>query len=107
MAKCWSLMLLLALLFGCGPKPGRMDQPEDPQGRYRDQIAAAKKLLEQEEQWADRADWEVIKTRDGWQCIAWRIEHPERKGASRYVPWGYSIIELDSRLVTISYRCKG
>jgi hypothetical protein len=107
MTRCWLLILLLSLLSGCGRQPSRMDVPEDPQGRYRDQIAAAKRLLEQEEQWADRADWEVIKTRDGWEVIAWRIEHPERKGPSRYLPWGYSIIELDSRMVTVSYRSKG
>lgn len=84
-----------------------MAQPEDPQGRYRDQIAAARKLLLQKESWPDRAEWEVIKTSTGWRVIAWRIEHPERKGPERYLPWGYSEIELDSRLNTIAYRPKG
>jgi hypothetical protein len=84
-----------------------METPEDPQGIYRDQIAAASRLLEQKENWADRAEWEVIKTGDGWRVVAWRVEYPARKGPNRYLPWGYSIIELDSRLVTISYRSKG
>lgn len=56
---------------------------------------------------ADRAEWEVVKAKDGWEVIAWRVEHPECKGPSRYLPWGYSVIELDSRLETIGYRRKG
>ena len=56
-----------------------MNQPEDPQGRYRDQIAVAKGLLEQKEDWADRAEWEVLQSGDGWEVIAWRVEHPDRK----------------------------
>ena len=84
-----------------------MAHPEDPQGRYHDQIEAAKRLLEQKENWADRAEWEVLKTGDGWQVIAWRVEHPDAKGSARYLPWGYSVIDLDARLVTINYHRKG
>jgi hypothetical protein len=107
MARCWIIALMIALLLGCGGKAARMETPEDPQGRYREQIAAARRLLEQEEDWADRAEWEVSKSGDGWEVIAWRIEHPERKGPSRYLPWGYSVIELDSRMVTVHYHKKG
>ena len=107
MTKCWIIALLFSLLVGCGGKTGRMAHPEDPEGQYRDQIAAAKRLLQQKEDWADRAEWEVAKSADGWQVIAWRVEHPENKGPSRYLPWGYSVIELDSRMVTIGYRRKG
>lgn len=84
-----------------------MDHPENPQGRYRHQIEVAKRLLEQKEDWAERAEWEVMQAGDGWEVIAWRVEHPERKGSGRYVPWGYSVIELDSRMVTVRYRRKG
>lgn len=84
-----------------------MEQSEDPQGRYRDQIAVAKRLLEQKEDWAGRAEWEVLKTGDGWKVIAWRVEHPESKGSNRYLPWGYSVIELDSRMVAVDYHRKG
>jgi hypothetical protein len=107
MARCRTIALFLLVLAGCGGQPGRMEQAEDPQGRYREQIAVAKRLLEQEEQWANRADWEVVKGADGWRVTAWRVEHPERKGASRYSPWGYSVIELDSRMVAHSYRRGG
>jgi hypothetical protein len=107
MARCWIFALFLSLLLGCGGNSGRMDQPESPQGRYRDQIEAAKRLLEQKENWADRAEWEVLKSDDGWEVIAWRIEHPERKGSDRYLPWGYSVIELDNRLVAVHYHRKG
>ncbi|HZR17007.1 MAG TPA: hypothetical protein VFE51_06755 [Verrucomicrobiae bacterium] len=84
-----------------------MKNPEDPQGRYCEQIAVAKHVLEQKEDWADRAEWEVLKLDDGWRVIAWRVEHADRKGAERYLPWGYSIIELDSRLVPAHYVRKG
>jgi len=84
-----------------------MEQAEDPLGRYRDQIAAARRLLEQQEDWAGRADWEVVKSAEGWVVTAWRIEHPERQGANRYLPWGYAVIELDRRMVAIAYRRKG
>ena len=84
-----------------------MDHPENPQGRYRHQIEVAKRLLEQKEDWAERAEWEVMQAGDGWEVIAWRVEHPERKGSSRYLPWGYSVIELDCRMVTVGYHRKG
>jgi hypothetical protein len=103
----WCLIaLLLTLLPGCGGS-GRMAHPEDPKGRYHDQIAAAKRLLEQNENWAGRAEWEVAKSADGWEITAWRIEHPEAKGPARYLPWGYSVIELDNRLVAVHYQRKG
>ena len=101
------LALLLVLLCGCSGRVARMEQPEDPHGRYQEQIAAARRLLEQKENWADRAEWEVSKTRTGWEVTAWRVEHPEHKGPSRYLPWGYSVIELDGRSVAVDYHRKG
>ncbi|MGD0815185.1 MAG: hypothetical protein ABSA83_16420 [Verrucomicrobiota bacterium] len=106
MARCWIFAFFLLLLAGCG-ESDRMAQSEDPQGCYHEQIAAAKRLLEQREDWADRAEWEVRKTADGWQVTAWRVEHPEARGSSRYVPWGYSVIELDSRMLAMAYHRKG
>jgi hypothetical protein len=107
MVRRWIIGLSLVLVFGCRHKPGRMEQPEDPQGRYREQIAVARRVLEQNEDWADRVEWEVLKSGDGWEVVAWRIEHPERKGAARYAPWGRSIIELDRRNVAVDYHRKG
>jgi len=107
MARFWIAILFLSFLLGCGGRSGRMEQAEDPRGRYREQIAAACRVLEQKTSWADRAEWEVLKSGDGWEVVAWRVEHPERKGASRYVPWGYSVIELDRRMVAVNYRPKG
>jgi hypothetical protein len=107
MARFWIFILCLSLLCGCGGKTARMSQPEDPNGRYHDQIAAAKRLLEQREDWADRAEWEVTRNGDGWEVTAWRVEHPESKGSARYLPWGYSVIELDHRMVAFDYHRKG
>ena len=107
MFRCFAILVSLSLLFGCGKRVIRMEHAEDPKGRYQEQIAAAKALLDQKESWSDRAEWEVIKTAGGWQVIAWRIEHPDKKGPERYLPWGYSLIELDSRMVTVGYKPKG
>src|SRR5579862_9670379 len=107
MVKCLIFPLFILLVSGCGGKVCRMEHPEDPDGLYDDQIAVSKRLLEQKEEWADRAEWEVLKSGDGWEVIAWRVEHPERKGPNRYLPWGYSVIELDSRMVPVHYRRKG
>ena len=84
-----------------------MAHPEDPQGRYREQIAVARRTLEQYEDWAGRAEWEVTPSGGGWEVTAWRIEHPDQKGPNRYLPWGYSTIELDSRMVAVHYHRKG
>lgn len=107
MARIWTIVSLLGLLAGCGIKPTRMAKPEDPQGRYRDQIEVAQRLLDQREDWGDRVEWEVKKAGDGWEVTGWRIEHPDRKGPDRYLPWGYSVIEIDSRLVAVKYLRKG
>jgi len=36
-------------------------------------IAVANRVLEQKENWAARAEWEVLETGDGWKVIAWRV----------------------------------
>jgi hypothetical protein len=107
MVRLLLFLMLVSVFCGCADRVGRMAHPEDPRGRYRDQIAAAKRMLAQESHWADRAEWEVRKSGDGWDVIAWRVEHPERKGANRYSPWGYSVIELDSRMEPVSYQPHG
>jgi hypothetical protein len=96
---------MVGLLLGC--RRARMAEPENPGGRYREPIAVALRLLEQRESWADRVEWEVNESVDGWEVFAWRIEHPERKGPERYLPWGYSVIKVDRRMVAVDYRRKG
>lgn len=107
MRTCWTMALVMWLVCGCDRKLARMEKPEDPHGPYQEQISVAKRLLEQKEDWADRVEWEVSKSGDGWEVTAWRIEHPEKRGPERYLPWGYSVIELDSRLVAVHYKRKG
>jgi hypothetical protein len=107
MGRFWTTLLLCGLLAGCGQSSARMEHPEDPDGRYAEQIAAARRLLQQKEDWADRAEWEVRPSNDGWEVIAWRVEHPNAKGSDRYLPWGYSVIELDRRNVAVDYHRKG
>lgn len=98
------LVACLALLAGCDGHSGRMENPESPSGRYSQQIAVGRQVLDKKADWGDRAEWEVVKTSDGWKVTAWRVEHREAKGAKRYVPWGYAIIELDRNLAPMSYR---
>jgi hypothetical protein len=106
MSRLWIALLLLTLVTACG-RHARMATPENPAGRYQEPIAAAQRLLDQREQWADRVEWEVNESSDGWELTAWRIEHPDRKGPERYLPWGYSVIKLDRRMVPTDYRRKG
>ena len=106
-SKCSMIAAFVLLVAGCNSGSEHMSQPEDPQGRYREQIAVGRRVLGQKEDWASRAEWEVHQTGDGWDVIAWRIEHPEAKGAARYLPWGYSVIKLDRRLVAVEYQRKG
>ena len=103
MAKGFLISVVLLILAGCGGQASRMEHPENPEGRYREQIATAQRVLAQNEDWADRAEWEVIAKKDGWDVVAWRVEHPEAKGAERYSPAGYSVIQLDNRLTPIHY----
>jgi hypothetical protein len=97
------IVILAGLLAGCEERTERMAHPEDPAGRYQAQIAAAHHLLAQNEDWSDRAEWEVIQTKDGWDVVAWRVEHPEAEGAERYSPAGYSVIQLDARMTPVHY----
>ena len=103
MARALLISVILLFVAGCGVKPSRMEHPENQEGRYREQIAVAQHVLEQNEDWADRAEWEVIPAQDGWNVVAWRVEHPQAKGAERYSPAGYSVIQLDNRLTPIHY----
>ena len=99
--------VLAVALLGCAEQATRMSNPESPDGQYSAQSAAAQRLLGQKESWAQRAEWEVNKQGDGWEVIAWRVEYPARRGAMRYLPWGYSVIQLDSRCIPTNYRRKG
>src|SRR5271163_2578923 len=107
MARCRIIALFLMLLCGCDGKTARMEQPEDPQGRYREQIEVALRVLQQYENWADRAEWEVSKSPEGWEVTAWRVVHPDATGPGRYLPMGCSVIELDNRMVAVHYERKG
>lgn len=101
-----ALGVYLAVM-GCSKRSVRMEHPADPKGSYAAQISAAKRLLDQREDWADRAEWEVLPLNEGWELIAWRIHYPDKKGPSRYLPWGYATIRLDRNLKPIYYKKRG
>ena len=71
------------MLCGCEKQSTRMEHPEDPQGRYSEQIAAAKRLLDQKENSANRAEWEALEIR-GWlgsHRLASRVSQTQGTGA--------------------------
>ena len=79
----WILLLLCLVLVGCDKQPARMEHPDDPDGPYSEQIAAAKRLLQQKEDWADRAEWEVLPSGDGVEShrLARRARQPQGTGS--------------------------
>lgn len=83
------------------------EHPADPKGSYAAQISAAKRLLDQREDWGERAEWEVLPLKEGWELIAWRIHYPDKTGPSRYLPWGCATIRLDRNLKPIYYKKRG
>ena len=67
-------------------------------------LAAATRAVRQNEDWADRAEYRIQKSGDGWQVTAWRVENPAAKGNARYVPWGFRIIVIDRRGQVAEYK---
>lgn len=46
MFRCFTTLVSVALLVGCGKRVIRMEQAENPNGRYQQQITSAKAFLE-------------------------------------------------------------
>jgi hypothetical protein len=101
MARCWIIFVLVALRMRREAR--RMEQPENPARPLPRAVAVAKQLLEKKP-WADRAEWEVLESRHGWEVIAWRVRH--RNARTRRYALGYSVIEVDRRMMAVRYRRK-
>lgn len=95
--------VLILSLVSVGCQPSEVD-PASYTREQKDAIAAATRAVRQNEDWADRAEYRIQKSGDGWQVTAWRVENPAAKGNARYVPWGFRIIVIDRRGQVAEYK---
>ena len=94
------LWMLAFLAAGCSEK--------EPQTRVfsekeKEIIKSARRAVSQFEDWADRAEFKVERRKELWHVTAWRVEHPDVKGNSRYVPWGRREMVIDNAGKVLSY----
>jgi hypothetical protein len=85
------------------------DKPEPPEANLQASIRkeieeAARRVVEQKEDWAERAEFRIYKVDDMWRVTAWRVVHPEAKGNKRYVPWGARTMLIDRNYHVQEYR---
>jgi hypothetical protein len=66
----------------------------------------ARKAVSQFDDWADRAEFKIVRKGTEWQVTAWRVEHPDETGNKRYVPWGRREIVIDDAGKVLSYSNK-
>jgi hypothetical protein len=58
-------------------------------------IDAARRAVAERDSWPHGAEFTAKPIKDGWTVTAWRIEYPNNKGASRFVPGGFRSITID------------
>ena len=58
-------------------------------------IATARRAVVERESWPHGAEFSAKPYKDGWAITAWRIEYPNSKGSSRFVPGGFRSITID------------
>ena len=58
-------------------------------------IATARRAVTERDSWPHGAEFTAKPFKDGWAVTAWRIEYPNNKGASRFVPGGFRSITID------------
>ena len=52
-------------------------------------IETARRAVAERESWPHGAEFTAKPIKDGWAVTAWRIENPNNKGSSRFVPGGF------------------
>ena len=87
---------------GCNNQDGP-GTPRDLSDRERQVITVARRAVAQHEDWLDRAEFRIERSRSLWHVTAWRVEHPEAKGNNRYVPWGSRRILIDDQDNVVEY----
>lgn len=97
-AAVWTLAALLA---GCA------DGPADPaklSTREQEVLAIARRTLDQQEDWLDKAEFKISRRGTRYEVVAWKVVHPEAKGNLRYVPWGRSTMLIEENGRVAEYR---
>ena len=102
----WKLLIghsLLALLFltSCSRDA---EKPTQISSKEKAIISIARRTLDQQEDWADKAEFKIVKRSGGYEVTAWKVVHPEAKGNLRYVPWGRSTLLIEDNGRVIEYR---
>jgi hypothetical protein len=94
---------LLVTAASCSQKK-QSDEAEVSADVRRKIEAAARDVVNKEEDWVERAEFRIYQEGDGWRVTAWRVEHPEATGNKRYVPWGARTMTLDRNFRVLEYR---
>lgn len=94
---------LLALLFltSCSREA---DRPAPLSSKEKAIISIARRTLDQQEDWATKAEFKIAKRSGGYEVTAWKVVHPEAKGNLRYVPWEKSTLLIEDNGRVIEYR---
>ena len=92
--------LFALLLAGCSERPA---DPAKLSSKEKEMIEVARRAVMQFEDWADRAEFKIVRRGTHWHVTARRVEHPEATGNKRYVPWGRREIVIDDAGKVVSY----
>jgi len=68
------------------------DRPALDEAAVRD---IAQQAVADNDDWADRATYDVRRTEDGWTVTAWRITGYDEDGTPRHTPGGHRLIIID------------
>ena len=67
-------------------------------------IEIARKAVQSNDTWADRAKFEAKKNADGmWSVTVWRIEGYDKDGKPQFVPGGHRFITINRQGNVIDY----
>jgi hypothetical protein len=71
---------LLLMALGLGACSDRSSDPGKLSAKEKEIVAAARRAVEQYEDWADQAEYKIQRDGSGWQVTARKVVHPEAKG---------------------------
>ena len=94
-------LLALLVLTSCSRDS---DQPGKLSAREGEIISIARRTLDQQEDWVDKAEFKIAKRGSRYEVTAWKVVYPEAKGNLRYVPWGRSTMLIEDYGRVVEYR---
>ena len=94
-------LLVLLLLTSCSREA---DQPAPLSSKEKAIISIARRTLDQQEDWVDKAEFKIVKRSGGYEVTAWKVVHPKAKGNLRYVPWEKSTLLIEDNGRVVEYR---